>query len=464
MEQINKVSIIMVTYNQLDYTKVCVQSIRENVAAGTYEMIVVDNRSEDGTRAWLKEQPDMKCVFNEENRGFPAACNQGVSIAEAGNDILLLNNDTIVCKNSIYNMQRALTEEKTGAVGACSNSVGARQRIDESFQTIEEYIQYAEQNNVYDPFRHQKRLRLIGFALLIKRDLWDDIGGLDEVYGLGNFEDDDICLNILKRGYHLCFCPDAFIFHFGGTSFKLYNEKNGSHSYDDLLLRNRDIFEEKWGIRWGYYSHDRKEIVNLVQRHSKAAFSVLDIGCGLGGLLLEIGDKYPKADLHGVEIDCAVADIAQNYLDVRCADIECEDVSFNRKFDYIIMADVLEHTKEPERVLKKLKKFLTTSGAFIISVPNIMHISVLYKLLHGRFEYTGEGILDRTHLRFFTLTDMLYLLEKCGLRVERTMSAAVEITPEEEKYLDMLCKNDPTINKVQMLTYQYQFVCRNIME
>ena len=111
---------------------------------------------------------------------------------------VLLNNDTIVCKNSIYNMQRALTEEKTGAVGACSNSVGARQRIDESFQTIEEYIQYAEQNNVYDPFRHQKRLRLIGFALLIKRDLWDDIGGLDEVYGLGNFEDDDICLNILN--------------------------------------------------------------------------------------------------------------------------------------------------------------------------------------------------------------------------------------------------------------------------
>ena len=79
MEQINKVSIIMVTYNQLDYTKVCVQSIRENVAAGTYEMIVVDNQSEDGTRAWLKEQPDMKCVFNEENRGFPTACNQGAA-------------------------------------------------------------------------------------------------------------------------------------------------------------------------------------------------------------------------------------------------------------------------------------------------------------------------------------------------------------------------------------------------
>ena len=89
----------------------------------------------------------------------------------------------------------------TSSVGACSNSVGARQRIDESFQTIEEYIQYAEQNNAYDPFRHQKRLQLIGFALLIKRDLWDDIGGLDEVYGLGNFEDDDICLNILKGGY-----------------------------------------------------------------------------------------------------------------------------------------------------------------------------------------------------------------------------------------------------------------------
>lgn len=462
MEQINKVSIIMVTYNQLDYTKVCVQSIRENVAAGTYEMIVVDNRSEDGTRAWLKEQPDMKCVFNEENRGFPAACNQGAAIAEAGNDILLLNNDTIVCKNSIYNMQRALTEEKTGAVGACSNSVGARQRIDESFQTIEEYIQYAEQNNVYDPFRHQKRLRLIGFALLIKRDLWDDIGGLDEVYGLGNFEDDDICLNILKRGYHLCFCPDAFIFHFGGTSFKLYNEKNGSHAYDDLLLHNRDIFEEKWGIRWGYFSHPRNEIVELIKRHPKVRFRVLDIGCGLGGTLQEIGNRYPRAELYGAEINQAVVDIASHYLNVCCADIEQDEIPFETKFDYIILADILEHTKEPEKVLLKLKKYLTSSGAFIISLPNIMHISIMYQLLHGRFRYTDEGILDRTHLRFFALTDMLCMLEKCGLRVERVMNTTVKLSAEQEQYLDLLCQMDPAINREEMLAYQYQFVCRNV--
>lgn len=462
MEQINKVSIIMVTYNQLDYTKVCVQSIRENVAAGTYEMIVVDNQSEDDTQEWLKEQLDIKCIFNEQNRGFPAACNQGAAMAEAGNDILLLNNDTIVCKNSIYNMQRALNEEKTGAVGACSNSVGARQRIDASFSTIEEYIRYGEENNVYDPFRHQKRLRLIGFALMIKRDLWDDIGGLDEVYGLGNFEDDDICLNILKRGYDLCFCPDAFIFHFGGTSFKQYNEKNGSHAYDELLMRNRDIFEGKWGIRWGYFSHPRREIVDMIKRHPKAKFRVLDIGCGLGSMLQEIGNLYPKAELYGIEINQAVVDIAGNYLNICCGDIEQDEIPFETEFDYIILADILEHTKEPEKVLNKLKKYLTASGAFIISLPNIMHISIMHQLLHGRFQYTEEGILDRTHLRFFALTDMLMLLEKCGLRVERIMNTRVTLSVEQEQYLDMLCQMDPAINRDEMLAYQYQFVCRNI--
>lgn len=302
---------------------------------------------------------------------------------------------------------------------------------------------------------------MIGFALLIKRFIWDDIGGLDENYGIGNFEDDDICLNILKRGYHLCFCPDAFIFHFGGTSFKLFNQKNGDKAYDSLVQRNREIFEEKWGIRWGYFSHPRQEIVDLIKRHARARFNVLDIGCGLGGTLQEIENRYPNVELYGVEINPSVVDIAGNYMNICCADIECDNIPFKCKFDYIILADILEHTKEPEKVLLKLKQYLTPSGAFIISLPNIMHISVIYQLLHGHFQYTEEGILDHTHLRFFALTDILEMLNKCGLKVERILNTTVELRQELKRYLEMLCEMDSTIPRDEMLAYQYQFVCRN---
>ena len=210
------------------------------------------------------------------------------------------------------------------------------------------------------------------------------------------------------------------------------------------------------------FSHPRNEIVELIKRHPKVRFRVLDIGCGLGGTVLEIGNRYPRAELYGAEIYQAVVDIASHYLNICCADIEQDEIPFETKFDYIILADILEHTKEPEKVLLRLKKHLTASGAFIISLPNIMHISIMHQLLHGRFRYTDEGILDRTHLRFFALTDMLCMLEKCGLRVERIMNTTVTLSAEQEQYLDLLCQMDPTINREEMLAYQYQFVCRNV--
>lgn len=461
-EKMNNVSIIIVTYNQLEYTKKCIQSIWQNTQADTYEIVVVDNNSKDNTREWLEQTKGIKCIFNEENKGFPTACNQGSAIAEPGNDILLLNNDTIVCKNSIYNMQRALAQKESGAVGASSNNVGGKQKIDVIFDTIEEYLQFAETNNIYNPARHQRRLRLIGFAMMIKRQVWNEVGGMDEIYGLGNFEDDDICMKILKKGFKLYFCPDAFIFHFGGASFSLFNQKKGEHAYNNLLLHNREIFEKKWRIKWGYFSHSRKEIVDLIRRHPRAEFNVLDIGCGLGATLLEIENQYPNAEVYGIEINRAVVEIARNYLKISCADIEYDQIPFDKKFDYIILADVLEHTKEPEKVLCKLKKILTSSGAFVISIPNIMHISILYKLLHGRFEYTEEGILDRTHLRFFTYIDIIKMLEKCGLKIQNSIRMTVKLLPQEETYLEMLCQMDSTINRDEMLAYQYLFICRKI--
>ena len=92
------------------------------------------------------------------------------------------------------------------------------------------------------------------------------------------------------------------------------------------------------------FSHPRNEIVELIKRHPKVRFRVLDIGCGLGGTLQEIGNRYPRAELYGAEINQAVVDIASHYLNICCADIEQDEIPFETKFDYIILADILEHT------------------------------------------------------------------------------------------------------------------------
>ena len=260
-KNLSNLSIILVTYNQLDMTKLCVDSIRSNVPNGTYEIIVVDNASTDGTVEWLGKQADIRTIFNDTNRGFPAACNQGAEIAQNGNDIFLLNNDTVIMKNSIYTLRMALYEEDaTGAVSACSNHAGKRQEIDEKFADMEDYIQYAKKNNCYQPDRHEKRLTLMGFALLTRYGIWRDAGGLDEIYGRGNFEDDDFCMKLLLNRYSLILCRDSFIYHFGHQSFQGMKIDTPTE-YNLLFHNNRDKFNQKWDIQWGYFSHVRTDIL-----------------------------------------------------------------------------------------------------------------------------------------------------------------------------------------------------------
>ncbi|MDE6851565.1 MAG: methyltransferase domain-containing protein [Lachnospiraceae bacterium] len=449
------VSIILVTYNQLDMTRLCVDSIRSNVPNGTYEIIVVDNASTDGTAEWLSEQSDIRSILNSTNRGFPAACNQGAELAQNGNDIFLLNNDTIIMKNSIYTLRMALYEEEmTGAVSASSNNAGKRQEIDEKFEDIEEYIRYAKENNGYHPDRHEKRLTLMGFALLTRYGIWRKVGGLDEIYGRGNFEDDDYCMKLLLSSYTLILCRDSFIYHFGHQSFQGM-KKDQPAEYSLLFHNNRDKFDQKWDIRWGYFSHVRTDILEYLEEDRNQKFSLLEIGCAAGATLLEIGNRYPKAEFFGMELDDRSAYIASHYLNVVQGNVEEKRNPFQRKYDYIVLGDVLEHLHDAKDILLTLKTWLKDDGHFLISLPNVMHISVINALLHGRFEYKDEGILDRTHLRFFTKTEIVLLMQECGLTIERFKGVSIRINPKNRLFMKQLCSMDATISETELGIYQY---------
>jgi 2-polyprenyl-3-methyl-5-hydroxy-6-metoxy-1,4-benzoquinol methylase len=91
-------------------------------------------------------------------------------------------------------------------------------------------------------------------------------------------------------------------------------------------------------------------------------------------------------------------------------------------FDCILCADVLEHTKNPWEVLRKLYGYLDDEGILIASIPNIRHIVPILKILFDRFEYEESGILDKTHLRFFTLHTMKQMFEENGYRITRIES------------------------------------------
>lgn len=163
-----------------------------------------------------------------------------------------------------------------------------------------------------------------------------------------------------------------------------------------------------------YTSHSI--ILGLVGHNKK----VLEIGCATGYM-----SKYLKENnsckVTGVEIN---KDFVKNAKDV-CdrliiGDIENKDTlnKINDIFDVIICADVLEHLFNPYFVLINLKNFLTKDGNIIVSIPNVACWEIRKRLLVGNFDYEDSGILDKTHIRFFTLKTAREMFEKCNLQIE----------------------------------------------
>ena len=133
--EVGLTSIIIVTFNQVEFTQQCVESVRR-MTDEPYELIFVDNGSTDGTVAYLESVGAARVIRNQVNRGFPAAVNQGIAVA-TGDRVLLLNNDTIVTTGWLGRMIATLERDpKIGLVGPCSNFVGSEQQVDVNYDSL----------------------------------------------------------------------------------------------------------------------------------------------------------------------------------------------------------------------------------------------------------------------------------------------------------------------------------------
>lgn len=446
-----KTSIIILTHNNLDYTKLCIESIRKYTRPGIYELIVVDNYSTDGTVEWLRAQKDIVTIANKENVGFPKGCNQGMEIA-SGDNILLLNNDTIVTENWLDNLIKALySSEEIGAVGPVTNHCSYYQAISVTYRTIEEMHEFARVFNQSNESAWEERLKLVGFCLLIKREVVERVGKLDERFSPGNFEDDDFSLRILKAGYKLVLCKDTFIHHFGSVSFR-----DNVEGFRSLLTRNERKFAEKWGFYPGYSCLIRHDIVDLMDSPEDKEINVLEVGCACGGTLLKVKNTYQNANLFGIELNEHAAAIASKFADVRVDNVEHCSFSYPIDFfDYVIFADVLEHLYDPWSVLRHIKKYLKKDGKLIVSIPNVMHYSVIRGLLNGTWTYTDSGLLDKTHVRFFTLTEIDTMLKEAGYGGMEYRIVTVGKSEEDEKFIDALTQLSSESLRDQYAAYQY---------
>ncbi len=239
------VSIIILTWNALEYTKKCVNSI-QNHTNYPHDIVFVDNASTDGTveylRKLIKERPNYKLIENHENKGFAVGNNQGVAIA-TGEYVMLLNNDVLVSDGWLESLVESLEIDKNiGMIGPITNSISGRQQVNKIPYTDEQgFYKFAQEIRRTYKGRLTPRYRVAGFAVLMKKALYEEVGGLDESFGTGNYEDDDLCLKVSGKGYAIMVDESVFIHHYRSQTF-IENKIN----YRDILSVNGSKFKGKW--------------------------------------------------------------------------------------------------------------------------------------------------------------------------------------------------------------------------
>jgi GT2 family glycosyltransferase/Tfp pilus assembly protein PilF len=252
------VSIITLSWNAPQFTKIALDSIRRH-ATEPYEVIVVDNGSGPETLEMLRaiDDPHVRVIYNPTNRGFAGGNNDGLRVA-SGEYVILLNNDVVVTEGWIEGLLRPFAKiPALGVTAPRSNRVVGDQVVyDANYQDIDELDALARARR--GAFRDRGYItdRAIGLCLCVSREVLEQIGGLDENYGVGNFEDDDFCLRVRAAGYKIFVCDDVFIHHYGSQSFKANNV-----DYMATMRSNWAIFAAKWGYSPeyptnGYHPHE----------------------------------------------------------------------------------------------------------------------------------------------------------------------------------------------------------------
>ena len=151
--------------------------------------------------------------------------------------------------------------------------------------------------------------------------------------------------------------------------------------------------------------------------------TVLDVGCGGGATGRLIKQKFPGTKVIGIEINPRAADYARQFLDqVICAAIDDVDLAVEAPgavISTVLLLDVLEHIYDPWRALARIRGWLAPGTRVLASVPNIRNLAVLDELAAGRFQYAENGVLDVTHVRFFTRDELRRMFEETGFRVNK---------------------------------------------
>jgi GT2 family glycosyltransferase len=283
-------SIVVVTHDNLPFTRLCFESLLAHTADSDFELIVVDNGSGDGTPAYLAKLAErdarVRVLLNGKNLGFAPACNDGLGLA-GGEHLVLLNNDTMVPPGWLDGLLRHLDNPGVGLVGPVTNRIGNEAEVPTDYGTWGEFLDFARRRAEDHPGEWLEVRTPAMFCLAMRRQTYLHLGPLDERYEVGLLEDDDYADRARQAGYQLRCVEDVFVHHFGEASF---GKLVPGGEYARILKANQQRYAEKWGHGWEPYGRRPNPRYEREAEHLREAVKAA-VPAGATVLVISRGDE-----------------------------------------------------------------------------------------------------------------------------------------------------------------------------
>lgn len=363
------VSIIVLAYNHLDYTKMCIESLLKYTNNIDYELITINNGSKDGTEEYFKNLHNTKKISFSENIGVDKAINYGFKIAD-GKYTLNLSNDIIVTQNWLTNLVTCIESDNTiGMVVPVCNASSNFQQISLDYNDLDDLNLTASNFNKSNPLLWEERLKLVTYTCLFRTDLQKLIGGFDEDFNPGAFDDDAISFRIRRAGYKLILAKDTFVHHFGSITF------NDEYLKSDVANINNNLFYKKFGVySWNATMIDFN-LVNLINYEKylrKEAIDILGVGPSCASSILQIKNSFKLYKNYNVNI-FYLSEYENNMIDLRTICKSCIYASYEntkqffdyKKYDIIILEKDTNEIKNLENIFTDFVSMLENNGSII---------------------------------------------------------------------------------------------------
>lgn len=366
-------SVIVLAYNNLEYTKLCIESIYEQVSHFSFQLITVNNGSQDGTTEYFHSLPRHTMVEFDKNMGISIGFNEALKHVK-GEYLFYVSNDIILTEHSVNNIVDISQKEPDfGMIVPVCNYSSNYQQINLQYQTMEEMKELACQYNMANKHIYHERVRLVPYVLYMRSSVMKDIGGLGLEYGYGGYDDDDVTYRIRRAGYKLILALGTFVHHFGSkTVTKVINK--------ELINKNKKIFMDKFGVdSWECATVHNNFIQNIHYKTSKTnPIELLGVDCLIGADLLEIKNRYRDNNIT-VSIS-AITNEPKYFTDLKSiskasqyTDIE-ETLNYypREKFDHIMIGTKFIDLQQVKDYTKVLTQLLSEDGDLVFYIDKQM--------------------------------------------------------------------------------------------